>query len=115
MEIPDGLHTHRLKPEAGNPREVAMANEWKEAHKYSDLLAQLIVVPCHKDDEGAYPTFGWGHYKAPLGEVTERDRIVAATVFQWLGSNIGLGHVQQALEKCRYSLRWPTVTYEEIP
>ena len=34
----------------------------------------------------------------------ERDRIVAATVIQWLGSNVGFGFLEEALRKCGYRI-----------
>lgn len=35
----------------------------------------------------------------PMGEVTDRDRIVAATVIQWLGSPVGMCFIRKCLEK----------------
>lgn len=103
-----GLHTSRLRPEAQNPREVAFAEQWvKEDEQY--LLTHLFRVPCTKDDpECVNPkdhlwNFGF-YYKAPLGEPTERDRIVAATLIQWLGSNCGMALVYSALEKAGYRI-----------
>ena len=40
----------------------------------------------------------FGPRKMPIGDPTERDRIVAATVVQWLGSNVGMGFLQAALD-----------------
>lgn len=36
----------------------------------------------------------------PDGEVAERDREVAATVIQWLGSPCGQGFIRKAQSKC---------------
>ena len=35
----------------------------------------------------------------PKGEVTERDKVVAATVIQWLGSPVGQFFIGNVLEK----------------
>lgn len=110
MKIPKGLHERRLDPQQNNPREVAFVEQWEDQHKYSDLLGALFVVPCDKDDPLGERAFAYGfasHIKQPLGEVTERDRIVAATVIQWLGSNIGMGLVEEALKQAGYGLKYP--------
>jgi hypothetical protein len=111
----EGLHTSRLRPEANNPREVAFSRQWKQEHKYGDLLSFLLRVPCDRNDpecinrhEGAC-----GYAKAPLGETTERDRIVAATVAQWLGSNCGFSFVQEALKRCGYRIVKPEPEEDE--
>lgn len=106
MNVPQGLHVHRLHPDADNPREVALATEWVHLHQRSDLLRTLLTVPCGKGDDGAFLNHGEDYARQPLGEPTERDRIIAATVFQWVGSNCGLFSVTEALEKCGYSLGW---------
>jgi hypothetical protein len=104
MKVPRGLHTHRLVPQADCPREVAMTEAWEKYHERTDLLGTLFQVPCNKGDDGARYAFGQGYAKDPLGEPTERDRIVAATVFQWIGSNCGLFTVTEALERCGYAV-----------
>jgi hypothetical protein len=93
----DGLHSHRLTKEAGNPLEVAFAKEWQKAHEFSDLLELLMRVPCTTDDPDAVSraTHGMGPYKMPLGKPTERDRILAATIIQWLGSSVGNALIDQ--------------------
>lgn len=95
-----GLHANRLYPQAGNPREVAFAEQWE---KEKDILSALFVVPCSKDDPGSQPCWSCGYARYPLGRVpTDRDRQVAATVIQWLGSNVGMDFIGQALERCGY-------------
>lgn len=107
-QTPDGLHAERLAPNRENPREVSFSAQWKQEHQYRDLLAQLLQVPCNKGEAGSNCDFAFGGYwKRPLGEPTERDRIVAATVVQWLGSNCGFGMVREAMEKCGYKVERP--------
>jgi hypothetical protein len=112
MDVPRGLHERRLDPKQNNPREIAFVEQWEQQHQYSDLLGHLFVIQCDKDDEGAERNWGsimgfTEYLKHPLGDPTERDRIVAATVIQWLGSNIGMGLVEEALKKAGYGLKYP--------
>jgi hypothetical protein len=37
----------------------------------------------------------------PMGEVTDRDREVAATVIQWLGSSVGHGFIEDVKRKAK--------------
>jgi hypothetical protein len=110
-KVPAGLHADRLKPNRENPREVAFAEKWKQENEPSrnlDLLALLFRVPCSRDDPACVNSLGLGamggYCKLPIGEPTERDRIVASTLVQWLGSNVGFGFIQEAIEKCGYKI-----------
>jgi hypothetical protein len=119
-KVPSGLHSSRLAssygptPEFHNHREAAFIAEWAREHteaSVGDLLAALFEVPCRDDDDGSKSLFdramasGRRFAKFPLGEVpTERDRIVAATVIQWLGTNCGMCFLGNALERCGYKI-----------
>ena len=65
-----GLAVNRLNPEACNPAEVVCAHAWQETNDVANTLAWLLN---------------------PNGDsnVTYRDRTVAATVIQWIGSPVG--------------------------
>lgn len=81
-----GVHADRLKNGPWEDRERAFAEAWAEEYQPSvnrDLLAQLVNHPNYASD--VYPT--------------ERDRVVAATVIQWLGSNVGMGFLDSALRR----------------
>jgi len=71
-----GFNSDRLSEAADNPREVAFAQQWSSlnmpvARIGTPLLQHLI------------------------GEkFTGRDAMVAATVIQWLGSNVGMSFIQ---------------------
>jgi hypothetical protein len=65
-----GYNTHRLHPEADNPREVAFAEAWEE-HNERGALRQILNKERHQ-------------------ELTETEVKVAATIIQWLGSNCGM-------------------------
>lgn len=73
----EGYWTRRLAPEQGNPREVAFAEQWAREHEHHDLLAILLA-------------------ESP----TEEERHAVATVIQWLGSNVGMSFLREALERC---------------
>lgn len=97
-----GLWADRLNPERDNPREIAFAEQWErdnscrvkigghEPHLLNPLLYGIGV-----DLNDSTVTLN------PDG--LERDRIVAATVIQWLGSNVGFDFLRQSLDRfgCR--------------
>lgn len=70
-----GLNIHRLHPDAGNPREVAFSQQWIKENKQGQVLAYILS----RDNR---PT-----------DLSARDVIVAATVIQWLGSNVGMSFI----------------------
>ena len=81
-----GLHQYRFKQ---NPMERAFAKAWEAQnnpetslrHGRGTLDYMLAVNP-----------------NDPRDEVTDRDREVAATVVQWLGSPVGEGFVRDVFE-----------------
>lgn len=84
-----GMHTHRLKQ---NPWEEHFAKRWQEANERkpgrpTSTLAYLLNPPTRDYDHVAEPS--------------EHDAEVAATVIQWLGSQVG--HA------------WPKETIESLP
>lgn len=101
----NGLHSDRLKPDRDNPREVAFAEQWGWENRHHDLLNQLLMVPCSSDDpERCGYSGGFGAYKMPCSFPGDRDRRIAATLMQWLGSNVGFSFLQEALAKCGYKI-----------
>ena len=66
-----GLHQHRFKD---NPKEKKFAKAWEDQNKTFDTLNYLLAKDINHPHEG---------------EVSKRDREVAATVMQWLGSPVG--------------------------
>lgn len=65
-----GLHQNRFKD---NPLEKMFAEQWEEFCKNNSTINYLLSE----------------NNNEPLDEVDERDRVVAATVIQWLGSPCG--------------------------
>lgn len=79
----EGFSKNRMHPEAGNEREISYAKAWAEENRVCETLQHLIP------------------------ECSDRDAQVAATVIQWLGSNVGncfLSKVIAENENIRYSL-----------
>jgi hypothetical protein len=100
-----GIHAHRLNEH--NPREVAFADQWDQELEYHDILQSLCSQECSRDAEGAVRVFdpcGCNYKRYPVGAITERDRIITATVIQWLGSNVGLAFLQESLRRCGYDV-----------
>jgi hypothetical protein len=68
-----GLHSHRLHPKQGNPLEVRFAKAWALSNEQGRTLDHLL----NTTSSGSPP------------EASTADAIVAATVVQWLGSQVG--------------------------
>lgn len=73
-----GLHQHRFRD---NPEERRFAQAWEDRNVYGQNLDYLL-------DTGP----GRGSLHPP--PASDRDRVVAATVIQWLGSPVGQGFLQ---------------------
>jgi hypothetical protein len=103
-----GLNVSRLAAPGGSTeRERAFAEIWEEAQQDNQALHHLMIVSAKEGEPGAYKPmgpFGPAFAKKPLGETSERDEIVAATVMQWLGTNVGFAYVEKALAKAGYKL-----------
>lgn len=88
--IHTGLHARRLADTGpSSMREKAFAEQWQKEQE-DDLLAYLLGSDNHP------------------GNVSERDAQVAATVIQWLGSNVGQNFLDKvslavALQQARTS------------
>lgn len=67
----EGFRAYRLHPDAGNPREVTFADQWQRMNVAPNVpLIPLLVPDC-----------------------TDRDEQVAATITQWLGTNVGMSYL----------------------
>lgn len=74
----EGLHANRLKREH-NALEKAFADKWKQENAGANpLLNQLLATN---------DTF--------LSAASQRDATVAATIIQWLGSEVGSGFIDE--------------------
>jgi hypothetical protein len=51
-----------------------------------------------------FDPFGCNYKRYPVGAITERDRNIAATLIQWLGSNVGMAFLHESLRRCGYDV-----------
>lgn len=79
-----GLADYRLNPQQENLREIAFAEQWQLENDQGRVLRHLLN-----------PLY----FKGTLPDVTDRDIQVAATVIQWLGSNVGMSFLEEVIKK----------------
>lgn len=86
-----------------NEREKAFYEEWMKwneplagVNNGNGILQDLFI----KTGPGM---FG----KEWILEVSHRERMIVATIIQWLGTNVGFSFLQQALARCGYTVKWP--------
>jgi len=93
-----GLHVKRIKY---NPLEESLARLWAEECKpvswlnYGMGLVQDLFVFIDKS---------WPYRAKKVMWLTKRERMVAATCIQWLGTNCGRAFLDKALEDCGYKI-----------
>lgn len=78
-----GKSQHRFKQ---NPLEEMYATAWEEIN--TDRYGHNTTLDYMLAEDN----------NRPCGEVTDRDRVVASTVIQWLGSPVGQNFVKDVLE-----------------
>lgn len=83
-----GFFAERLAHESGEA-ERAFADRWKYYNEHFHVLQHLT------QREKGSPFAGAFRFE-PIIELTPRDAAVAATVVQWLGSNVGQGFLAEA-------------------
>lgn len=93
-----GLHVKRIDH---NEREKAFHDRWLYENKpcaginYGNGILQDLFID---KDFAPLATEKW-HL-----EITSRERMIVATVIQWLGSNVGMGFLEASLKKCGYKI-----------
>lgn len=70
-----GIHAHRL---VDSPLEAKFAKRWREDNERG-LLNQILTC-------------------GDVSDVSPRDEAVAATIIQWLGSNVGRSFVREVMK-----------------
>lgn len=88
-----GFYHHRLTSD--NPRELMFSLEWiKENEKRSYInRGHGILQDLFIDDNGVF------HHT-----ITPNDKLIAATVVQWFGSNCGMAFLETVLGRCGYKI-----------
>ncbi len=84
-----GRWEYRLAPSQGNPREVAFAKLWQEENETRQLAA--AAYGCTLEILIDRP-------------ITQENATDAATLIQWLGSNVGFCFLNEALKKAGYKI-----------
>lgn len=88
----EGLFYERTKT---NDREKAFSDEWKKENKIECRINQ---------GQGTLQNLMVGKDNIPLFYITKNDRVIVATIIQWLGTNIGFSFLERALKKCGYKI-----------
>ena len=71
-----GQYYKRLQPDQENARELAFAEQWEWENDNNHILNNLL---------GA--------------DATKKERLVAATVIQWLGSAVGMSFIVETMRR----------------
>lgn len=87
-----GLFSERIE---FNEKEKAFHESWKEENKIQSHVNQGM---------GTLQNLMVGKDEKPLYYITQNDRIIVATIIQWLGSNIGFNFLERTLKKCGYKI-----------
>jgi len=111
---PIGIHAERVN-NSSDFRERAFVEHWQT--KEADTVELLMRKQCARDDPRAVGYFMDTNtrYMRPLGPTTHRDRVVAETVIQWLGSNCGMAFLQETLRSIGGDIKWPPRPGTAIP
>ena len=86
-----GLYANRLSAKADNPREVAFARQWAKENK---------------DDRPGTQSSAGNILRTLVPNAGERDATVAATLMQWLGSNVGMCFLCDVIRDSPEVARW---------
>jgi hypothetical protein len=95
-----GIRPERCKD---NNREMAFHKHWLKENKIDFGLnsGRGILQGLFADNNQHKPALMRGFDI----EITKRERMIAATVIQWLGSNVGFCFLQETLKDCGYEIR----------
>jgi hypothetical protein len=101
-----GRWADRLALDRSNPRERTFAEAWESENSgygANQTIDHLLYGHGHGAASACVPSCSEIPDVALL-RPTERDRMVAATVIQWLGSNVGFCFLEDALKACGYKV-----------
>jgi hypothetical protein len=105
-----GKHADRMEhPCQSTDREKAFADAWSATNNppeflnYGlgtlDYLLHVTEGPVTEESLGI-----WDHRLTRTGNLTQEEATAAATVMQWLGTNVGFCMLEEALKACGYTL-----------
>jgi len=78
----EGLHSYRLDHKHNHPREQAFASAWADINQAIEEYVSIEPLT-----------------NTLIPNATERDKIIAATIIQWLGSNVGMEFICRVLSQ----------------
>lgn len=78
-----------------NVREKVFSEEWQIENK---------IIPWMNQGRGTLQNLMINKDNTTVFYITENDRVIVATVIQWLGTNIGFSFLERTLKKCGYKL-----------
>lgn len=81
-------------------REAVFAEQWAKEHEHADIAQTLMSRPLRKTERAP----GFGMYTPAAFTLNYRERVIIATIIQWLGSNVGFDLLRICLGKCGYDL-----------
>jgi len=80
-------------------REKGFVEQWERENQNTDMVRCLLNKP-----RGIIGVIQTPYDGLPLEEISERDRVVAATIVQWLGSNVGWSFIEEALGRSGFQI-----------
>lgn len=97
-----GFHARRLALDDGTSAlERSFAEQWREQNdQFGDTYsnpAMLRVLLSEPEGPGEM-------HRKPIVEVTQEVASTAATLMQWLGTNVGWAFMESALRRCGYKI-----------
>ncbi len=82
-------------------REAMFSEEWAAENEHDDRVQHILARPYRKDEKIPLP----GLLRRPVVWVlTMRERIICATLIQWLGTNVGWCFLERCIKRCGYRL-----------
>lgn len=87
-ELYPGLNKHRLRLEAGNYDEITFAEAWVRLND-PDVQTPVLNYILFPEVDQRY---------AKHNVVSDRDKAIAATVIQWLGTHVGQAFLRDVTE-----------------
>ncbi len=87
--------------------EIHFMDLWVRCNRDENMLLNMVLeTPCSPSDpdyENCAENILGVKVKRPLGEISDRDRVIADSVIQWLGSEAGVHFIQAVLNAGEFS------------
>jgi hypothetical protein len=99
----DANKGHRWERVKDNDRELAFYEQWLEENEPKSYMnnGQGILQDLFIERNENATSIGNRKW---VEIITNRDRMIVATIIQWLGSNVGFSFLHEALRRCGYTI-----------